>query len=463
MIPQMLHAQGLRTWLVVILLASAIILGGGGSPAPLPELLLQVIAAICAAIWLIFMPTKQKAASRSDWPSAYSAWLIPALLVAVPALQLIPLPPAVWHALPGRGPEQAALDLIGEANSWRSWSVLPERTLASLLAMAVPTALIAMVVRLDESGRRQLLAVIVVVGGVMTLLLGTLQLSGQSFLSYGAQDTQLLGFQANHNSTADILLVAMIATAAWTVQRLRREATDRRITAWWGLCIGLTLLLILGIFLTASRAGIALIPVALLAQLAIANPRRLPSIRVLAFGTLIALAGVIVTAVVLRDNPVIGRVIARFSFSGEFRPSIWIDAWFAMRQYWPFGSGMGTFVPVFMPAERLDVLDEFIANRAHNDFLELAIEAGLVGLGVLCAVIFFVANAARRGLQGAGRSDRAIIVFSVAALFILGLHSLVDYPLRSMSLACVAATAAGLILAPRGRSPNRTTSLKDLA
>lgn len=462
-----LSLSRIRPWLAAILLAAAIVLGGGGTPAPLPEMLLQLVATLCAAVWLFSSGLRasqtQPLASRPRL-----AMLTAGLLIIIPVLQLVPLPPGLWHALPGREAEQAALGLISQADSWRSWSLLPSRTLAALLAMAVPAMLLTMVAHLDQGGRNRLIGVIIA-GGLATLLIGAVQMSGQGMNFYSSQAGMIFGLQANHNSTADLLLMAMLATAAWTVRQTRNEPDPRRAAVWWALLAGVSLLLALGVYLTGSRAGTALVLVAVLAQLLIVGPSRLGlSKRTLSTRKLLVLAGILLLIVAAAslgaiDNSVIGQFAQRFTFNAEFRPSIWVDAWFAVRQYWPFGSGMGTFVPIFMPAERLEVLDEFVANRAHNDFLELALEAGLAGIAVLVSILAIIIVAARRAWPRAGSEERANIAFSLAALLILGLHSLVDYPLRSMSLACVAATAAGLILAPRLRGSARTTSVKDFA
>ena len=46
--------------------------------------------------------------------------------------------PALWHALPGRANEIAALNLVGESGRWMPWSVSPPRTWASLFALIPP-------------------------------------------------------------------------------------------------------------------------------------------------------------------------------------------------------------------------------------------------------------------------------------------------------------------------------------
>ena len=44
--------------------------------------------------------------------------------------------------------------------------------------------------------------------------------------------------------------------------------------------------------------------------------------------------------------------------------------------------------------------------------------------------------------------ERAELYFAAATLVTVGLHSIVDYPLRSMALAALAGVATGFILAP---------------
>jgi VIT1/CCC1 family predicted Fe2+/Mn2+ transporter len=40
---------------------------------------------------------------------------------------------------------------------------------------------------------------------------------------------------------------------------------------------------------------------------------------------------------------------------------------------------------------------------------------------------------------------RAQVLFAMGVLFVISLHSFVDYPLRSMALACLAGVAGGML------------------
>jgi O-antigen ligase len=116
---------------------------------------------------------------------------------------------------------------------------------------------------------------------------------------------------------------------------------------------------------------------------------------------------------------------------------------------------VGSFVPVFVAAERLEVVDPSFPNRAHNDFLELALEAGLPGLVLLAVLTGWLALRWTRRLRAAdSTAERAELLFAGATLAVFGLHAVVDYPLRSMALAALAGVATGIILASSQRRAN---------
>ena len=51
----------------------------------------------------------------------------------------------------------------------------------------------------------------------------------------------------------------------------------------------------------------------------------------------------------------------------------------AMQAWLPWGSGLGTFPWVYAPMEPLAAMGPTFAERAHNDLLQIAIEAGIPG------------------------------------------------------------------------------------
>ena len=432
--------------LAAIFLAMALALGGGGSPDPLPELILECFAGLFAVLWML------GTLSAPQWRSVpRSAWIIASIIAAVPAMQLIPLPPLIWHALPGRSLELDALTLIGEQSTWRTWALAPARTLSSLLSLGPPLLLLAMTSALDKGGRVTLIRSIALMA-VATVIVGALQhAAGEDspLHFYGEQSWGLVGFQANENSTADLLLVALM-----TGPLLVREFAKRRLIAtrpalvlgssgtWMVICA-------ISVVLTSSRTGIALLPIPIFASLWILRPW-LPLTR-RAFLVMLGAAFVAVPLgfALAQSNPVLAQVIARFAVADELRPQLWRDGLFVAQKYFPFGVGMGDFVPALVADERLEVVRQTLPNRAHNELIELTAEAGIFAMAALTAVCFMLVREVRRALRRSTLISSNLACFASTALGIFALHSMTDYPFRSLSLASLGGVCAGLLLAPR--------------
>ena len=420
--------------------ALAVALGGGGTPSPLPEMLLEWAALATLAAVVSLHP--------EDYPWPRQATVFALALLALPALQLVPLPPAIWRGLPGREIEAAAIDLAGAGQTWMPWTVSPPRTLASLLALIVPATVVLATALASPRGRAFALVAVAAMA-LVSAAIGMAQLAGgahSAWRFYASSHVEdLTGFQANRNAEADVLLTGVFALAALGFGRVLP------LPRYAGIVLGCGAILLAGaVLLTASRAGIALLvaSVAMAGLIAFYRFRALTSA-----GAKSALGGVGAAALAglgwaIVASPV-GRIGARFADGSGPRPEIWRDTLYAIGQYWPWGSGIGTFVPVFVAAERLEAVDSSFPNRAHNEFLELALEAGIPGLAVLAVLAGLLAwRWAIRLRATASPQERAELAFAAATLVALGAHSIVDYPLRSMALATLAGVAGGFILAP---------------
>jgi O-antigen ligase len=265
------------------------------------------------------------------------------------------------------------------------------------------------------------------------------------------------GFQANRNAEADVLLIALLALAVLVGSAMtgdRAGARGRKPAIFLGAAVGVFLLVVT--VLTGSRAGMALaLPALAVAGLIIVPTRDSDESRslgsLLALAALPVLAGLAVLGTAVAGSIPVGRALARFGETGDPRIDLWQDTMFAISQYWPAGVGMGGFGPTILAAERLEFVNRTFPNRAHNDYLEIGLESGLFGyLAVVAAGALVIAMAIRswRALPAMRRQ----ILFGLGALMIVGLHSAVDYPLRSMALASLAGIAAGMVACPRRRT-----------
>jgi O-antigen ligase len=95
-------------------------------------------------------------------------------------------------------------------------------------------------------------------------------------------------------------------------------------------------------------------------------------------------------AVLLGAQPAYYRVQERFraDLASDGRIHLVARTVEAARFYMPSGSGMGSFVQVYPAFER--PADGFVVsyvNRAHNDYLELWLESGLIRLAAMLSFL----------------------------------------------------------------------------
>jgi O-antigen ligase len=423
------------------LLIIALVLGGGGggTPEPVLEMIIELAAVIGLVVW-IWLPNSP--------PLVFDRWLWLglALFVAIPIIQLIPIPAIAWHALPGRAIERQSLALVGADAGWRPISVDAPQTLASLLSLTPPLILLFFASQLGHKSRGILLLVVGLFG-LVSAIVGAIQLaSGNANWLRFYTFTHLgfaTGFMANRNHQADVELIAIAALSswAWSNRYLLERSTERLLLA------SALLVLLFSVILTGSRMGTALIVVAAAgsswALWTVFRPARQHIlISVVGFLTVIAIGSVLAMY-----NPALQRTWSRYEQQREGRFELWPDAAFAAKTYWPVGAGVGNFVPVFKAAENLDAVDNSYPVRAHNDYLEFAIEAGFAGLTLLAVLLvgFFVRTLSilRKVTRRAGGKAQAM--FAATAIAVLALHSIVDYPLRTMAASALCALAIALV------------------
>ncbi|MEM7780735.1 MAG: O-antigen ligase family protein [Pseudomonadota bacterium] len=435
---------------VIAILAFAIGFGGGGSKYGMANLIVQLVALLALAF--------HQKAFFDFWRSAPIALkALIAFSILLPAAMLFPLPPSLWSALPGREAMMTSLELVGGVG-WSSASVEPVRTLLALTAMITPVALLT----IGWSAARQNLITagwIVVAMGIANFLLGVPQVLTNSetgvFYPENPMPGVLFGTFANRNTTG-LFLVAALAMAAML------PAHPRFGRAALGIRIGACILLLVAIVLTRSRTALVLsiLPLALVSAHVLIHRARLSGQSVMsnrrraAFIIAPILLGLVTAGTVTVTAPGrVGDVTERFmKLDEDARAYIWEDAAYSASRYWPVGSGMGTFDDVFQLDESLENMTQRTAGRAHNDYLEIAIEAGGPGLALIAgwlALVIWLSWRARRS------PDKWIAWSGAIVLLAIALQSITDYPLRNHSMLAVGAYAL-LVLARFGQ-PRRGT------
>jgi len=381
--------------------------------------------------------------------------------LALVALQLIPLSPALWEPL---GPRHLLADgykVLGIPTSSLPLSVAPYDTLTAMLALIPALAMLAATIRLGC--RPPWLVIAVIAGTVAGILLGALQVSSPDPLAspwYLYEDTNngvATGFFANANHMAILLVITLPFLAAILASAGAKGRNVQRFSAVVALTVGATLVVAVGIALNGSLAGYGLAVPVLMASAAIVLPARNRAIRWLAPVAAILLIGAVGW---LATTPLSSRgtLQANAATSVSSRQEILATSLHAARDFLPLGSGIGTFRRVYALYEDHDGLDPTTyVNHAHNDYLEIALETGVPGFAVLVLFLLWWGRAA----WGAWRQcepdpfARAAAVASAAIL----VHSVVDFPLRTAAIG--ACFALCLVLMMRQR-PVRAAEKSDL-
>ncbi len=419
-----------QAFIAAALIAIAVVFGGGGVGYGYFNLVVQ-LAALGILVW-------QREAVFAFLREAPRALVVIAVAtMAVPLLQLVPLPPAVWSALPGRDLLVQSLALVGAEGEWRAFTVDANRTALGFIALLPAFAVMALCSRLDRSGAQLVLLTIAALG-LLNVALGAVQLTTGNLAGNwypGGTPDVVYGTFANRNSAGIFLVIAMIAVAALPRGRGRRGLSPVQIAVC--ALLGLT------VVLTQSRSSMGLLVVAAgfmamrFFESRTRDARTGRGSSLLVPIATVALAGAAVF--VLVGNERVRQAVGRFEGLETARIEIWQDSLRVAGRYWPIGSGAGTFDEVYQVDESLEHVTYARPGRAHNDYLEVAIESGVAGL-VLVALwsIWLV----RSGLQARASPIRR---GAAAVLLCIALQSLLDYPLRSEALLCTAAAMVALL------------------
>lgn len=229
-------------------------------------------------------------------------------------------------------------------------------------------------------------------------------------------------------------------------KELYRHVIETMVTNTWWLPLGIVLTAI-ALLLTNSRAGFGSVAIAcfLLLLLLPNHYQRSRSIALwlAGYGMVMALA---IGLFSLSGGVLETRLQAGAPFDQRLEAySLVIEA---IRDRPLTGFGLGTFDDVFRSYRDETITIYF--DRAHNDYLELAMTAGIPATIMLMIAFFLLLNFLIRRLD-LGLQYRSFIALGITTTVQLGLHSAVDFPLQipAISYMWCAIMAASLAVANR--------------
>lgn len=444
----------------------ALLTGGGTHSGYLGDVAAQILS-IPLLIGALHAVSDEKSVCKKQ---ARIALIACAICVGIVFIQLFPLPFDVWAGreaflASGEGTRSSHLQF-----AWSTLSLTPQATWAAAVSLLVPLSLFSSVMQLGH-GQRMLLCRLILAAGAVSLLLGFFQVAQgpeSPFRFYGfTNPDDAVGFFANRNHFAAFLNVTLVLSGIWLAQTIevfmdKRGPGDSSVL-WFAVAAAFFIAIVAALVMTRSRSGVLIAIVVLtgvvlmiflhnrsnLMPVQLGNKKRLGrvSLAVAVFAALFAL------------QFGLGRILDRFQAdpTEDLRLPINVTTFTAAFRALPFGTGLGSFVPVYAAAEKPEDTVPWFVNRAHDEFAEFFLETGILGVFLIAAFlvwfgrVFFAVWIKPRSDSPA--YDSLLACASSLIILVLLLHSLVDYPLRTTALGALFACFCGILAAPVAPAP----------
>lgn len=426
----------LSFWLLSAFLVILWIAGGASRADVSGQAVVRFFAWIFLIVFVLF-------SARFDWRRVKPIAIFLGLAILLVFLQLVPLPPEVWTALPGRELLKGAAEVSDQPQPWRPLSISPSATANALGSLVVPALVLILCAQLTREQHWRIAALLLALtfGGC---LLALLQFSGANFdnplINY--QDAAVSGNFANRNHFALFVALGCVLALVWGL----RGDRDKKWKSF--VAIALLPLFLLIALATGSRAGFLLSVLAIATGLFLTRSAVLQQLRALPRWAALAVLAFVVLALV-------GAVILSFSLgravsierafelnaAGDLRSQAFPYIVEEVTRYFPVGSGFGTFDPVYRIGEPDSLLQPHYFNRAHNDWLEVILDGGIASISLLVAVPIWIVATALKAWRRAG-GNRGLAGVGTVALILTMLASVPDYPARTPMIMAVVVIAA---------------------
>jgi O-antigen ligase len=437
----------LRLAVVPAYLLLCLLLGGASAAGFWANMALQLLA-VPIIFWALVVDR------QTPMPAAARRLVLLLLLaLALGALHLVPLPPAIWTKLPGREAVAQGFAMLGQPLPWMPLSLAPARGMSSLLWLLPAIAVLLGMLRLG-SFRASWIAWALAAVTLVSVTIGALQVAGgqgSPFYLYRITNWgKAVGFFANSNHMGMLMVatVPFLAALFFTARAGGRSVS--RTSAIAVMLAGALGVIAVGIVINNSLAGMGLVvPVAAATALALGSR----NLRRIAFGAAAAAALLAAAVAAIFIAPVGGDLTAASRSDQGSRYVFYTTTARAAGDYLPAGSGLGSFVEVYARYEDPATINRTFTNHAHNDYLELLLETGVPGM---LLVLLFLAWFGVRAVASwrTPEPDYFARAATIAGAAILA-HSAVDYPLRTAALSALFAVCCALVAGARPRARQR--------
>jgi len=324
------------------------------------------------------------------------------------------------------------------------WSVVPQQTHWLLMSEVLMLAVFVLTLGVLCSRRRilQLLYVFVGVGLVHGLIGVLAKFGGVSLVDTAQLDGNYDAARAwfiNRNHFASFIVLTMMGVLALQIKyllsyqghRLFNLFVDQLITRKAIVLLALTCAVI-ALLMSQSRAGfLAPILAMVLSFLTLGkDARRFGRKRNLALPVSVFLF----LALTYFGSEFLVRIGSDALSLGE-RGAQWSVTWSAIQKAWLLGYGGNSYATVFQAFRDYGEFRQALFNQAHNDYLHIWLEQGLVGLVMWLALLIIVIRHTINSFRNSSSTLVAGVALAVAIVVLAALlQSLVDFNLHILNI-----------------------------
>jgi len=386
------------------------------------------------------------------------------MLVAFIALQIVPSPgPVLALVSPHAGDVRKALSIEGFAPSPFLPISIGVRATAWAWIVTAGTAALFWIARaqFSRSGVRQTVRLVAALGfGVSLLAIAQAATAGRDI--YWWFTTEFEGplpfgpfINRNHFATWTIMALPLCfgyiaaRTGVHTKQPAHATARARFVhlidprTAWLS-AAGATM--VLALLLSLSRSGALALCLSAGATVLLSR-RRLDRRR--RRGLLTIAAVVVLLGLAWADIPALGERLAGAEAGVTNRVTIWRETIPLVRDFWLTGTGAGTYQLAMLVYQRSARTVYF--NQAHNHYLQLAAEGGLLLAGGVGFALVALVRTARTRLTNDASGLVWIRIGAACGLGAVALQSVWETGLVMPANAALAAVLAAVLVHDRAR------------
>ncbi len=284
-------------------------------------------------------------------------------------------------------------------------------------------------VYVDSAARLKRLAMVITVFGAVYAFFAILQSVLSPTKIYGIFERQspFGSFVNRHNFAAYIEMAVSIPLGLLFAGAINRDKKLLYITGITLMCVAL--------LLSGSRGGL----VALLAELLLlvfltTHTHGAKKIALRAALSVSLIVAVIGGAFFVGGETSLSR-FAETSVSKDIttnRTHIWAVTVKAIASNMPFGAGLGAFAQAYTPYDDFNGLER--VEQAHNDYLQVLTDAGLVGALIGGFLLFLIVRTGRRGISVENTFRRGLAIGALSGIFAILVHSLFDFVLHTTAI-----------------------------